>query len=84
MKLRHAAAFALVGWYLLVPSPEMARLRQAEPLSSRWYHVGVYDSKDACADMIATKLAQQTDESERWRYSKAICVDSGDPRMKTK
>ena len=84
MKLRHAAALLLLGWYLLIPSPAMVEARRTGPPLSRWYHLGVYDTKDDCANMIATKLAQQQNESERWRYSKAICVDSDDPRMKGK
>jgi hypothetical protein len=84
MKLHHIPSLALVGWYLLIPSPEMVAARRTEPPLSRWYHVGAYDTKDACSSMIATKLAEQHIESERWRYGKAICIDYEDPRFNGK
>jgi len=61
----------------------MAAARRAEPPLSRWYHVGAYDSKAACENMIGyfANQAMQHNEAERWRYSKAQCVDSDDPRL---
>ena len=48
MKPRHAAALALVGWYLLGP-PLKADLKiDADAPFSRWKTIRVYDTADAC------------------------------------
>jgi len=55
MKLRHAAALALVGWYLMVPpvsapsGTEGARLMTEAPVS-RWYNHGSFDSAKQCEE----------------------------------
>ena len=77
----HAAALTLLGWYLLIPSPGMAVSHRAESALSGWYHVGAYDSKEKCENMIWYYAKQADNDLERWRYSKAQCVDSDDPRM---
>ena len=82
MKAHPVTVAVLLGWYLLIPTPEMARLHQAEPSLSRWYHVGAYDSKEKCQNMIWYYMKQATNEMERWWYSKAQCVDSEDTRMR--
>lgn len=46
VRLCQAVTMALTEWYLLIPTPQMAESRSAEPPLSRWYHVGAYDSKD--------------------------------------
>ncbi len=51
MRLRHAAALALTGWYLMVPPPEpfysTLDARAKEPLS-QWMRVGTYDTATEC------------------------------------
>jgi hypothetical protein len=56
MKLRHAAALALVGWYLMVP-PGTSKDAPDQPLTfdgsaplSKWKIVGSYDSASGCDD----------------------------------
>jgi hypothetical protein len=46
MTRRHAAALALVGWYLMVPPEQGTKL----PMS-QWDHVGGFDKIDDCQDM---------------------------------
>jgi hypothetical protein len=84
MRRRSSAALTLLGWYLLIPSPEMAASHRADSPLSDWYHVGAYDSKERCGNMIWYYLKQANNDSERWRYSEAQCVDSDDPRMRGK
>ena len=50
MKPRHAAALALVGWYLMVPTPYgSSSLRYVENLPlSKWTIFQSFDSADAC------------------------------------
>ncbi|MFZ0887809.1 MAG: hypothetical protein WA005_05095 [Candidatus Binataceae bacterium] len=47
MKLRHAAALALVGWYLMVPPGEKSGLPPDAPLS-QWRHIASFDSAGQC------------------------------------
>ena len=51
MNLRHAAALALVGWYLMVPpmahNEKDLQRRPAAPLSE-WFIWNSFDSADAC------------------------------------
>jgi len=49
VKLRHAAALALTGWYLVVPQPDspVKRPNFKAPLS-QWNQMGAFDSAAAC------------------------------------
>ena len=87
MNLSHAAALALVGWYLMTP-----------PISPKTEIKGSYDSADACrkgqiqlVNTILAFAAQESDESKRnffvpsWRDAmNAVCVSTDDPRLKEK
>jgi hypothetical protein len=85
MKLRHAAALALVGWYLLVPpqtrtwwiGPE--RYDDATPLS-RWTIERSFDQAEACEAARSATQEQAGDAAIRMRH--AACVASDDPRLK--
>jgi hypothetical protein len=72
MKARHAAALALVGWYLMLP-PVISdgRTRKDAPLS-RWYIFSSFETKEECE-----QVRQASTPS-------AICVASDDPRLKEK
>lgn len=72
MKLSHAAALALVGWYLMLPPVSSdGRIQKDAPLSD-WYIFSSFDTKEAC-------------EKERQVSGvSAICVASDDPRLKEK
>ncbi len=54
MKPRHAAALALVGWYLMIPPVGDT----STPLA-RWVHVGSYDTATEC-ETTRLKLANDT------------------------
>jgi len=53
MKARHAAALAIVGWYLMVPPNK----RFEAPLSE-WIVGHTYDSSEACQDALVKGRAQ--------------------------
>jgi len=88
MKLRHAAALALVGWYLMMPpsvcpsDPRSMRpcfLDPSLPLN-QWNRDGYFDSADACDDrlniikrQLAPDVPSVVDEYQ--------CVYEGDPRL---
>jgi len=85
MKFRHAAALALVGWYLMVPpqtrtwwiGPE----RYDDDASlSRWTIERSFDKAEACE---AARLATQEQAADAAiRMGHAACVASDDPRLK--
>jgi hypothetical protein len=94
MKPRHAAALALVGWYLLVP-PSAFRVSDLasglEPLS-QWLQIGSFDSANACEQgrrmMIDRFMADLQRDSgnatavhgfDAFYYSQ--CLASDDPRL---
>jgi hypothetical protein len=92
MNLRHAAALALVGWYLLVPPhPFVAPL----PPPSHWSVYHVYDSADKCNYVranIASGILEDAppDFVERFGnsftriFERARCIATDDPRLKEK
>ena len=80
MKLGHAAALALVGWYLMTPPAlpyDPDKVDESAPLS-RWDVQTKVDSKVQCEV-----------EKARWtgtpfgRVAK-LCIASDDPRLKEK
>jgi len=85
VKLHHAAAIALVGWYLSVPPQTRTwwigeeRYDDAAPLS-KWTIERSFDKAQACeAARLATE--QQAGDAAL-RMSHAVCVASDDPRLK--
>jgi len=72
MKLRHAAALALVGWYLMMPpSTSSGRIQKDAPLS-RWYIFTTFETKKEC------------EKARQFSSGLSICVASDDPRLKEK
>lgn len=98
MRLRYAAALALVGWYLLIPRYGLdGRLLDSAPLSA-WKVYDRYDSLNACQrtrqQMI--KLGDEfiNEQERRAELGRGVsqaatmlasrCVSSDDPRLKSK
>jgi hypothetical protein len=93
VNIRHAAALALAGWYLMVP-PDLADLA---PISA-WRHFGSYDSARKCdsarsqlgIDAVKDENASgcKTEQSEHcfldFAKENARCVATDDPRLKPK
>jgi hypothetical protein len=85
MKPRHAAALALVGWYLLVPPRTRTwwigeeRYDDATPLS-RWTIERSFDKAERCEAARLTTQQQAGDAAIRMNH--AVCVASDDPRLK--
>lgn len=84
MMLRHAAALALVGWYLMMPSPRMALARRADPSLTGWRQMGVYDSAAECNQMLGElrKQLKSRGQDELWAAERAQCIATDDPRLK--
>jgi hypothetical protein len=93
MKPRHAAALALVAWYLMVPPSSdpagyLGRLYQ-------WFQVGSFDSNNACEggrrmmiDRFMADLQRDPDNAtavhgfDAFYYSQ--CLAGDDPRLEGK
>jgi len=87
MKLRHAAALALVGFYLMIP-PE----GQNQAPLQQWKAVRSFDTAQACEDasskarMVFGQLIKEfkTTPGARPEDFNAQCVSTDDPRLKAK
>ena len=84
MNLRHAAALALVGWYLMVPpldrqSPD--EFNADAPLG-HWQTIGSYDTASECEDTAARLVKNnEKDSLKHERLLHGSCVASDDPRL---
>ena len=87
MKLRHFAALALVGWYLMVPPLAADRTNDASASLSRWTISDSFDSAAECRETLLRRWSRaqdQKDSSAEDEYRKAACVSTDDPRLKGK
>ena len=93
MNLRHAAAFALVGWALMMPPPRPVgdhfKTNFSAPLS-KWATVRTFDLKSQCESAREAYLQKPTGNlvimlgaAEAQATTKASrCVADDDPRLK--
>ncbi len=87
---RHAAALALVGWYLFVPPITLDGVNFQAPLTEQTI-IDRFDSKPACAkalgdpDPIAQRAGARGGPRQvrLWREAllKGQCVSESDPRL---
>jgi hypothetical protein len=64
--LTHAAASALVGWYLMMP-PDSAKIPhevEASAPLSRWAIVATFDTSESCEKALAELQAKNRDPAE--------------------
>jgi hypothetical protein len=98
MKPRHAAALALVGWYLLLPPLVNApyKVDTEAPLAS-WKVYQTFDTRDECdksrlAEQAKYKHTASAPVGTIKKGSRAFalqmtfaqCISSDDPRLKAK
>jgi hypothetical protein len=87
MNFRHAAALALVGWYLMVPLREndnSAKLRVDVPLAD-WVYVDSFDTAKECRNEgVQEEKRYAKDPLEADEYGSWECIASDDPRLKEK
>ena len=95
MNRLHAAALALVGWYLMMPPRRDRVVPDSDASLSRWYWVGSFDSVAACqrkqekeiVEAQKRELAQPAamrDRSVEMDFREARCIASDDPHLKEK
>jgi hypothetical protein len=86
MNIRHVAAVALVGWYLMVPPQTrfwwIGQPRYDDAASLRtWTIEQSFDRAEACQ---AVRLATQQNYGDvASGTSHALCIATGDPRLAT-
>jgi hypothetical protein len=100
MKLRHAVALALVGWYLIVPpTGRTLRAGLAVPLS-QWITVAAFDRADNCESgkrkglpLVEERIKENAKKAGVSAHDSDVqllaqrllrCVASDDPRLKGK
>jgi hypothetical protein len=76
MRLRHAAALVLVGWYLMLPPNVPGKPPDIEASLSQWLQMGAFDSATACTKkrdsslhLAKKKLAKIKREMESLPYT---------------
>ena len=96
MKLRHAAALALVRWYLMIPRYDLTGLVLDKAPLSMWKIYNEYDSSAQCEEIREemSRTAQKfIDEQEQRAETEdglsqatvmlsARCIAKDDPRLK--
>ena len=92
MNLRHAAALALVGWYLMIP-PEVGYgppiIQYQAPLTE-WIRAQTLDSEKACRERlrgwstVRGPFENAAQERAADRFRRGRCVPSDDPLVKGK
>jgi hypothetical protein len=94
VKLRHAAALALVGWYLMIPPAVVEHgnhriYTKAAPLS-RWSLFQSFDTAKDCQKaatalrqgVVSALSANPKQPLDNLRPMYAICIATDDPRLK--
>ena len=88
MKLRHAAALVLVGWYLMVPMKTRGGpIDESLPLS-QWRIFASFDAAADCQEGLNGSYddAKRSDQAGKTKgladlYLAAKCIASDDPRL---
>jgi hypothetical protein len=92
MKRRHAAALALVGWYLMVPPWSAPGKFNASAPLPQWKQDRSFDSATTCEQYRTSAIKYLTANKEHVDkvviayngrlYQSALCVQTDDPRLK--
>lgn len=81
MKLRHAAALALVGWYLLALPPEKRSLPPMSVPFSQWVILESFDKAEDCSVRRA-KMSESAGFMRGEQIFWLACVATDDPRLR--
>jgi hypothetical protein len=85
MRPRHAAALALVGWYLMIPPSVSGGFDSAAPLG-KWFVYSSYDSAHECegSKFLNHEALKQRNDHLKDAFEHAQCIATDDPRLKDK
>ena len=64
MNLRHAAALALVGWYLMIPPLNSEGKVDTHAPMSRWNQFMSFDAASACQKVLSELNSGEATEAE--------------------
>jgi hypothetical protein len=84
VRFAHAAALALVGWYLIVPPPGYNQPETHQAFLGGWAIEHSYHTAQACEEALAkmnTKFPPLS-SGRKVRDFVGLCVASDDPRLK--
>ena len=89
MKPRHAAALALVGWYLMMPPTgrDYPMGNVDAPLTQWMKRPTTYRDKDECEHVLDRHRRLTNSKNKQIAvnfYKQAQCVSADDPRLKEK
>lgn len=89
MKLRHAAALALVGWYLMMPptSRDYPMGKVDAPLTEWPKKPTTYRNQKECEHVLDKQIRLANSKNKQITvkfYQQAPCVSADDPRLKSK
>ncbi len=88
LRNRHAAALALVGWYLMLPTS----LSHPTPLSS-WHQIQSFDTAADCETFKQKEILSilnheipgmepKMEKANASLYATGLCIETDDPRLK--
>lgn len=82
MSLRHVAAFALAGWYLMMPPIGKDGFPDTHAPLREWTIVGSFDSADDCEGTYV----RLSNKPQKGRVNKLLvqadtCIATDDPRL---
>jgi hypothetical protein len=97
MNPRHAAALALVGWYLMVAPRDADYLFTVNAPLTKWIIVQSFDTAENCESNRSRQIDQTDRLGEYWYYDTKkretigspaklayLCIATDDPRLKEK
>jgi hypothetical protein len=84
MNLRHAAALALVGWYLMIPPQTAQKTFDDHAPLARWFVFSAHDAAHECegAKFLNREGHKQTGDPLKAALDSAQCIATDDPRLK--
>lgn len=87
MKLRHAAALALTGWYLMIPPIDVPGHHDDSAPISKWQVADSFDTAAACSNALNRRFTLEEKKHDKLMidaYGTAACISTDDPRLKEK
>ncbi|HYL59095.1 MAG TPA: hypothetical protein VEU51_09500 [Candidatus Acidoferrales bacterium] len=87
MRLHHAAALALAGWYLMIPPPLHDAGKSGVDVRARlseWLVFSAHDAAHECegAKFLNREAHKQPGDAASAKFDSAQCIATDDPRLK--
>jgi len=81
MKLRHIAALALVGWYLMTPPSQLGQMPNVDVPLSQWTQLDTYDTSTSCKKGLESQLLLAKRSIAEVQSELSSLLDTGDEPM---